>query len=78
MNKYHNLRGKTIYDFCDDAKMLDSIAVVDKGDYLAEIKQNPMIAVWGLLTLAEKTNNEDLRLAVEKEFQKEIRAQNNE
>lgn len=68
--KYKNLRGKTIYDLCDDQKILAKLdPLCDEETYRKMVKDD-----WGgLLDLAEATDNKELEKAVKEEFAKEIR-----
>lgn len=76
--KYNNLKGKTIFDFCKDEKMISDIIIVSKEDYLNELKSYPLLNAHTLIEYAEKTNNKDLLNAVTQQYKKELEEENNE
>jgi hypothetical protein len=66
---YTDLRNKTIFDFTTDKKLIKEITGFSSKDkYLEEFKDFPHDKGIDLQILAEKTNNEELLNAVEKEF----------
>ena len=71
--RYSDLRHKTIFDFCKDARMIYNIIIISKDTYLNELKSYP-----SLIEYAEKTNNKDLLDAVTQQYKKELEEENNE
>ena len=76
--KYDNLRNKTVFDFCDDPKILDDIVIVPKESFLENLKRDPIQNGFSLLQLAEMTDNKALERAVEKEYGDDFEAFFNE
>ncbi|MBQ3679796.1 MAG: hypothetical protein IJP79_07345 [Paludibacteraceae bacterium] len=82
--KYENLRQKTVFDFCDDPKILAEVFSGndddDHVDYIMEysdsIKKDclklPQEQARSFDYFAEITKNEELQKAVKKEFKKEL------
>lgn len=75
---YSNLKNKTIFDFCNDEKMLEEIVLVEKGRYFECIKEYPLLNAHDLIEYAELTNNKELLQAVKKQYKKELESENNE
>lgn len=69
---YDNLKGKTIFDFCDKAEILQEIAVFDKEEYLELFGTDEQNIAVDLLTLAEMTNDKALKASVEREYAKAL------
>ncbi len=76
--KYDNLRNRTIYDFCDDPKILEEIAIIPKAKFLELLNDAPIQNGFSLLQLAEMTDNKELEKAVEKEYKEDFEAFFNE
>lgn len=74
---YTNLHQKTIFDFCNDEKMIYDL-IVSKEDFFRDLKEYPLYNAHVLMEYAELTNNKDLLRAVEKQYKKELEAENNE
>lgn len=82
--RYENLRQKTVFDFCDDPKILAEVfsGNDDDGhvDYIMEysdsIKKDclklPQEQARSFAYFAEITKNEELQKAIKKEFKKEL------
>ena len=75
---YTNLKEKTIFDFCNDEKMLEEIVLVEKGRYFECIKEYPLLNAYDLIVYAELTDNKELLEAVKEQYKKELEAENNE
>jgi len=76
MADYSDLINKTIYDFCDDEKIIRKInPMLSKQQYIERSKNVPPIAIaFQFIDLAELTSNEQLKKAVEDQFAKHIKA----
>ncbi len=74
---YTNLKEKTIFDFCNDEQIIADL-VVSKEDFFRDLKEYPLYNAHVLIEFAELTNNKDLLQAVEKQYKKELEAENNE
>ena len=74
---YTNLKNKTIFDFCNDEQMIVDL-VVSKEDFFLTWKEYPLYNAHVLIEYAELTNNKDLLQAVKKQYEKELKAENNE
>ena len=74
---YSNLKNKTIFDFCKDEQMIADL-VVSKEDFFRDLKEYPLLNAHVLIEYAELTNNKSLLQEVEKQYQKELEAENNE
>ncbi len=77
--KYENLRQKTVFDFCDDPKIIgkvfnnDGKHVLEHSDFWRTVyTRNPIPQALDLFRLSEVTKNKELQEAVEKEFKKEL------
>lgn len=75
--KYKNLRNKTVFDFCKDARLLEEIIygsfegiTPSKKTYLEALNNTERAA--NLLTLAEMTKDKEFEAAVRREFKKEL------
>lgn len=73
-----DLHNKTIFDFTNDADLTRAIIVVDKKTYFKEIERNPVINAFHLLELAERTEDDRLKAAVNTQFREELAAAHNE
>ncbi len=75
---YSNLRQKTVFDFCDDPKILGEVfacheTILEMTDFLKEhCKKFPIEQARSFDYFAEITNNRELKNAVEKEFKNEL------
>lgn len=76
--RYSDLRHKTIFDFCKDARMIYNIIIISKDAYLQELKPYPLLNAHTLIEYAEKTGNNALSDAVNKQYRKELEKENNE
>lgn len=74
---YRNLKEKTIFDFCNDAEMIDDL-VVSREDFFRDLKNYPLYNAHILIEYAEITNNKKLLQAVLKQYKKELAEENNE
>ena len=74
---YTNLKNKTIFDFCNDEQMIVDL-VVSKEDFFLTWKEYPLYNAHVLIEYAELTNNKDLLQSVKKQYEKELKAENNE
>ena len=74
---YRNLKEKTIFDFCNDAEMIDDL-VVSREDFFRNLKNYPLYNAHILIEYAEITNNKKLLQAVLKQYKKELAEENNE
>lgn len=74
---YSNLKNKTVFDFCKDEQMIADL-VVSKEDFFRDLKEYPLLNAHVLIEYAELTNNKSLLQEVEKQYQKELEAENNE
>ena len=75
---YTNLKNKTIFDFCNDEPLIADIIILPKEEYMEELETYPLLNAHTLIRLAERTNNKDLLQAVKKQYEKELKAENNE
>ena len=75
--KYNNLKGKTIFDFCKDEKMISDL-VLSRKDFFRDLKEYPLLNAHVLIEFAEITNNKDLLNAVKTQYKQELEAENNE
>ena len=71
------MKNKTIFDFCKDEQMIADL-VVSKEDFFRDLKEYPLLNAHVLIEYAELTNNKSLLQEVEKQYQKELEAENNE
>lgn len=67
-----HLKGKTIFDFCDKAEVLQEITAFDKAEYLELFGTDKQNIAVDLLTLAEMTNDKALKASVEYEYAKAL------
>ena len=74
---YRNLKEKTIFDFCNDAEMIEDL-VVSREDFFRNLKNYPLYNAHILIEYAEITNNKKLLQAVLKQYKKELAEENNE
>ena len=74
---YRNLKEKTIFDFCNDAEMIEDL-VVSREDFFRNLKNYPLYNSHILIEYAEITNNKKLLQAVLKQYKKELAEENNE
>lgn len=74
---YSNLKEKTIFDFCNDAEMIEDL-VVSREDFFRNLKNYPLYNAHILIEYAEITNNKKLLQAVLKQYKKELAEENNE
>lgn len=71
--KYKNLRSKTVFDFSNDAAMLEDITGCSTKEEFA--KDLPVTErARSFLDLAERTKDKELEAAVMREFKKELKA----
>ena len=75
---YTNLKNKTIFDVCKDESLIADIIILKKEAYMRELETYPLLNAHTLIRLAERTNNKDLLQAVKKQYEKELKAENNE
>ena len=80
MDKYKDLRNKTIFDFCDDKEILEDItAFYNKAEYLEYIndysgeKSMLRILAEDFLQLAFEIDDKMLEKEVRRQFPKEIK-----
>lgn len=71
------MKGKTIFDFCNDEHIIADL-VVSKEDFFRDLKEYPLLNAHVLIEYAELTNNKDLLQSVKKQYKKELEAENNE
>ncbi|MGM9782835.1 MAG: hypothetical protein ACI3ZV_05025 [Paludibacteraceae bacterium] len=74
---YTNLKNKTIFDFCNDEQIIADL-VVSKDGFFRDLKEYPLLNAHVLIEYAELTKNKDLLQAVKKQYEKELKAENNE
>lgn len=74
---YSNLKEKTIFDFCNDAEMIEDL-VVSREDFFRNLKNYPLYNAHILIEYAEITNNKKLLRAVLKQYEQELEEENNE
>ena len=74
---YSNLKEKTIFDFCNDAEMIEDL-VVSREDFFRNLKNYPLYNAHILIEYAEITKNKKLLQAVLKQYKKELAEENNE
>ena len=74
---YRNLKEKTIFDFCNDAEMIEDL-VVSREDFFRNLKNYPLYNAHILIEYAEITNNKKLLQAVLKQYKQELAEENNE
>ncbi len=76
MSKYNNLRNKTVFDYCDDAALLEEITECSSvEEHLEMIKVSAYDErALAFLELARITKNKALGAAVRREFAKELKA----
>jgi hypothetical protein len=82
-NKYGNLRAKTIFDFCKDDSILGEIIghirrPDEKQRYIEYFEKNPGNNASTMICYAEAVNNEELVVAIRKEFADELSSLFNE
>jgi len=74
--KYTDLRNKTPYDFCKDARILGKIGIdpkcTDLDACLTVYKNNPVELAVAYAIVAEEMQDKDFISAVKKEFEKEL------
>lgn len=71
--EYKDLRNKTVFDFCDDKKILDKVVPwTTKEEHEKTCIDIPYVRWMCLMGLASCTNNEELRNAVLTEFADDI------
>lgn len=73
---YENLKNKTVFDFCKDVALLETITeCFDKEEYLERIKSASAYneRARAFADLAERTNNKALLIAVQREFAEELK-----
>ena len=68
---YSNLKEKTIFDFCNDAEMIEDL-VVSREDFFRNLKNYPLYNAHILIEYAEITNNKKLLQAVLKQYKQEL------
>lgn len=68
------LKGKTIFDFCNKAEVLQEITAFNKVEYLWLFGTDKQKIAVDLLTLAEMTNDKALKSSVEYEYAKALSA----
>jgi hypothetical protein len=76
-DKYSNLRTKTIFDFCDDNKILGIITGFnpefdDRVSYAESYRKDPPLNGDALVCYAEYVGNKELLKAVKKEFANDL------
>jgi hypothetical protein len=75
--KYENLRQKTVFDFCDDPKIIgavfDGFAPDDKAFLIELCKRRPIEQARSLVYFAEIVKNKELQTAIEEEFDEELK-----
>lgn len=76
--RYSDLHRKTIFDFCKDEMIINDIIIISKDAYLKELKSYPLLNAHTLIEYAEKTGNNALSDAVNKQYRKELEEENNE
>lgn len=74
---YSDLKNKTIFDFCNDEKVIAGL-VVSKEDFLRDVKEYPLLNAHVLIEYAELTNDDKLLQAVKQQYKNELQAENNE
>lgn len=67
-----NLKGKTIFDFCDKADVLQEVTAFGKTEYLELFSNDKQRIAVDLLTLAELTKDKALKSSVEYEYAKAL------
>ncbi len=85
MDKYDNLRNKTIFDICDNKEILKRIYTSIKSEYMerlnflvqhGENKVMYRVKAEDFMELADITNDKQLRQAVKKYYPSEVRSIN--
>lgn len=72
-DKYKNLRDKTVFDFCNDPKLLEEIVeTTNKQEYIFGLWVMEAERARAIADFAERSNDKELLAAVEKEFGKEL------
>ena len=76
MEKYKNLRSKTVFDFCNDAALLEEITECSSvEEHLEQISISAYDErAIAFLELATTTKNKALEAAVRREFAKELKS----
>lgn len=75
---YTNIKSKTIFDFCNDERIINEVIIVPKELYLEEIKKNPLVNARVLIEYAERVGNKRLLEAVLDAYKTELEQANNE
>ena len=75
---YSNLKSKTIFDFCEDEKLISDIIIISKEAFLRELESYSLLNAHTLIEYAERINDKALLNAVEQQYKKELKAENNE
>lgn len=71
--EYKDLRNKTVFDFCDDKKILDKIVPwTTKEEHEKTCITLPYVRWSSLIEFADLTHNEEFRNAIEVEFANDI------
>lgn len=76
--EYTNIKSKTIFDFCNDERIINEVIIVPKELYLEEIKKNPLVNARVLIEYAERVGNKRLLEAVLDAYKTELEQANNE
>lgn len=76
--EYTNIKSKTIFDFCNDERIINEVIIVPKELYLEEIKKNPLVNARVLIEYAERIGNKRLLEAVLDAYKTELEQANNE
>ena len=75
---YSNLKSKTIFDFCEDEKLISDIIIISKEAFLRELESYSLLNAHTLIEYAERINDKALLNAVEQQHKKELKAENND
>ena len=73
---YSNLKSKTIFGFCEDEKLISDIIIISKEAFLRDLES--LLNAHTLIEYAERINDKALLNAVEQQYKKELKAENNE
>lgn len=74
MADYKNLHQKTIFDFCDDPKIIKRMGyhLLPKEMMVNHFLKNPDVNGIAIISLAEITHNKDLKNAASEQFKDEM------
>ena len=70
---YSNLKSKTIFDFCEDEKLISDIIIISKEAFLRELESYSLLNAHTLIEYAERINDKALLNAVEQQHKRNLK-----